>query len=41
MISRDVTAASTWFLHAGQGKECCFMTVAFSGYFNNPNVLNM
>ena len=40
-ISSDVTDASTWFLHAGQGKECCFVTVAFPGYFNNPNVLMM
>ena len=39
--SGDVTVASTWFLHAGQGKECYFVTVAISGYFNNPNVLNI
>ena len=40
MMSRDVTATSMWFLHDGQGK-CCFVTVAFSGYFNNYNVLNI
>ena len=39
-ISRDVTAASTWFLHAGQGKECCFVTVAFFGYFNNAQYID-
>ena len=39
-ISRDVNATSMWFLHAWQGK-CCFVTVAFSWYFNNYNVLNI
>ena len=31
---------SVWFLNAGQGKSC-LVTAAFSGYFNNYNVLNI
>ena len=35
-----VTATSTWFLNAGQGK-CCLVTVHFLGILNNYNVLNI
>ena len=36
----QVTATSTWFLNAGQGK-CCLVTVHFLGILNSYNVLNI